>query len=314
MAIADIFGKRPPYVVSSDVHGLMKQWSVQSGYTIPNERFFRQMSRELQRALREHTGAPVHVVEEDTLRRGMNKLAANSPYPVISLDKAYVDERTPNIVDHLDLTRLVDENFQKLGLHTRDGRRTLAQEVDRIAAQIQGPATLLDDVIFSGEGTIDIANAFKRKGVDIKHIITGIGIKEGLDLIKEHGMSVKSVVEYPDVKDEVCERDFVAGVPMSGRTVRHSQTGETWSAPYLQPFGDVSSWASIKPDKAEAFSDFCLRQSARLWNEVERLSDRPVRVADMPRKLKGIDGNLPASEALRQQTQVYRRTQASVVA
>jgi hypothetical protein len=154
----------------------------------------------------------------------------------------------------------------------------------------------VDDVIFSGDGAVVLVEKFKAIGLPIANIIAGIGIKEGIDKLRAAGVVVSCVKSYDDVADEVCERDFLAGVPMSGRTVVGDE-GAHWSAPYFEPYGNPEKWASIPSESQRAMSLFCLSQSLRLWDKMEELNGGAIADHDVPRPLKGANGQ-PITERI----------------
>ena len=94
------------------------------------------------------------------------------------------------------------------------------------------------------------------------------------------------MVEYEDVKDEICERDFLAGVPFSGRTV-YREDGSHYSAPYFAPFGLPERWASIDDaTAARKLSLYCIERSIELWQKVEDLNKIDILHSFVPRQLK----------------------------
>lgn len=103
---------------------------------------------------------------------------------------------------------------------------------------------------------------------------------EGIHRINQSKRTVRYIRRYEEVIDEVCERDFYPGVPFSGRLlVNHENVG----VPYLLPFGHPGKWASI-PDRWQvSFSGFCLQQTIRLFEEIERCSDRMVGCSELGR-------------------------------
>jgi len=147
---------------------------------------------------------------------------------------------------------------------------------------------------------LPIVNALQVLGQEIenKRLKKVIGqIKEGVEKVRSEGVPVDCVIEYDEVLDEVCQRDFWGGVPLSGRTVI-SDKGETWSAPYFRPFGFPEKWASIPPENVEAFSAFCFLKTVELWREVEKVNGALLPVTEVPRSLKGIEEKNSIVDAL----------------
>ncbi len=290
--------ERSPYVVSEDVYQLLRKWRTDGTYTLPGESFFKDLASDLKNRLGSYFNGNVEIIEERELREGISKFAASSEYPILSIDRAYVDEDTPNIAGYIDITRLVDENFEDVdGLHPRPGSPSIETQIAGFQSGSESPVALLDDVIFTGVGIVALAQKLAFINRPVRQIITGIGIGQGIDKIKEAGIEVLCVHEYKDVIDEVCERDFLACIPMSGRTVR-DQNGRYWSAPYFRPFGDPQKWASIPDEYIKDFSQFCLVRSAALWREIEKLSKGKIATDAVPRKIKALENNESVSQAL----------------
>ena len=286
------------YVVSSDLHGLMTRWSRTSSFSLPHDSFFWAMAKDLESVLAGYYQEKLEIVSEIELRSGLNSLAKKSKNPIVSLDRAYVDKETPNLVYFLDVTRAVDENLEDIGLFPRPGSPSLDQQLKTISYG-NGPITLLDDVVFSGKGIVGLALEFERRGRPVKQVIIGVGVSEGIDKLKALGIETACVREYESVIDEVCERDYYAGVPMSGRTVL-SSNGQTGSAPYFKPFGDPGKWASIPTDRIPDFSKFCLTQSHVLWAAIEKISQSSISTQALPRRIFGIQENVSIVRILKE--------------
>lgn len=145
--------------------------------------------------------------------------------------------------------------------------------------------TLVDDVVFSGEGIVHVINRLAEKGLHVNKVIAGIAIGQSCQVLEDCGVELESVRYYSDVHDEVCERDFFAGVPMSGRTVIASD-GLWWSAPYFSPLGDAANWASIPSGSERTFSEQCIDRSIALWNEVGSQSGLQITGEMIPRPIR----------------------------
>lgn len=306
-----------PYIVSSDVKGLMAQWGRDTGYQLPPEDFFHGITRDLQNTLEGYFPASVEMVDEQELRHGLNNLAAQrivSPYqriPIISLDRAYVDRTTPNIYGYLDITRGVDDGLTGIGLKPRPGKDSVEIQLDRFASKHNLPVILLDDVVFSGEGMCWLVNQLAERGRPVVKVITGIGIRTldgdpaGITQLRDLGIEVECVREFETVVDEVCQRDFVAGTPMSGRSV-YSSNGAISSAPYFAPFGDAAKWASIPDEKVDEFSEFCMETSIEVFRRIEDRSQASVPTSAIDRLPRGLRPNNSFINALQETKETVR--------
>jgi hypothetical protein len=286
-----------PYVVSADTGLLISKWGEEKGLVTPSSNFYQEMLVDLKDKLRDSFDE-VEIIPESELKEGINQLVREANYPVVSLDRTYIDEAQPNLMGYLDATRTVDTNLQGTGLKSRLRENSLSQQIYRLAQIADGkPITLIDDVIFEGKTLLEIIEKFRDQGVNIGKVLTGIAIQEGIDLLEANGISVATVVKpYKQVIDEICERDFRVGAPYSGRTIVNGKT--TMGAPYLQPFGKPEQWASIPSDQSLDFSLFCLYQSLQMWLEVERLSGQNISTDQIPRQTLGLPQNDSITEAL----------------
>lgn len=282
---------RPPYVVSADGFELMHRWAEKAGYKLPSEAYFRDYTMALETALTEATGVDVEVINHTELKYGLELLTSQSAYPVISLDRAYLNG-SPNVVGHIDITRAVDPELNDVGLYHRPGTPSLHEQLEQFRTSEPSAVILADDVIFTGESIVKLAQRLKYVGRPVVGVIAGIGVKGGVDTIEAAGIETTCVRSYNSVTDEVCQRDFLAAIPYSGRTVvdKNSDYHTLWSAPYLKPFGDPEKWASIPSDRVKEFSKFCLEHSISLWREVSDHSGIDIPVLAVPRPLRGMDG------------------------
>ena len=277
-----------PYVVSADVRGLMTRWTSENGLQLPKNGFFEEKTAELHDTLNGYFPGGVEIVDEREIKSGIMQMAERSENPIISLDRAYLTESTPdiNINGYIDLTRGVDENLNGIGLRERSGTPSKESQLESYRTKSPQPITLVDDVIFSGEGVVEIAKDLAAVNRPVDKIIAGIGIAGGIERIEEFGIEVATVRQYSQVIDEVCARDFYPGVPMSGRSV-YASDGSNYSAPYIRPFGKPETWASIPEQHADDFSKARLGQAIEMWSEIERASGVKIPTNQAPRQLLG---------------------------
>ena len=293
------YQENKPYVVSADSRGLLKQWAKKNRLTLPDDDYFQGMLRDLENALGQYF-AKVDIVPEDFLRQGLNGLIKNSPVPVVSLDRAYINPKQNNLIGFLDATRTVDSNLNSTGLGSRALEITLERQIGQLASSQSGKAiALADDVIFEGKTMLQLAQKLRSKGIIVDTIYSGITIKEGKEILEQNGVRVDSLLEYDQVIDEICERDFVVGSPYSGRSVVNGQ-GIIEGAPYLYPFGKPVEWASIPQEDAINFSLFALYQSLQLWTKTEQLSGQSIPTQQVAKPVFGLPQGISMSKAIAQ--------------
>ncbi len=271
--------RHSPYVVSADIKRLLEQWAGVSGYVVPDAEFFHELRNEFQAHM--HGIFPeFHFVHEEELVEGLDHLIAEGGLPTISLDRVYVESDL-----HLDIARLVDKDGNDHGIGSRVGYPSLSDQLKHIHESGVKEVALVDDVLFTGDVLERIVEMLAHIGVTVQVAHVGIGILGG---VKQVTVPVQCVRQYDDVIDEVCERDFYPGVPLSGRVIAGD---EGFGAPYIRPFGNPEAWASIPAEHVESFSRFCLLQTISLFDEIGRRSGRSVHWEDAPRKIVGLNPN-----------------------
>ncbi len=283
--------KYKPYVVSADTSGLMEKWGAKNNFVIPDGNFYQENLTELELILKRYF-SDVEIISEQELENGLNEFVQTSPYQIVSLDRAYIDDKSQsNLMGFLDATRTIDTSLKNIGLNSRVRKISLQRQIASLAKKANGnPIALLDDVIFEGNTMLQLIKAFRKRGVNVDKVYTGIAIQGGISLLEKNGVQVESVVNpYQEVVDEICERDFRVGAPYSGRAVIDNSTVK--GAPYVLPFGKPVEWASIPKDDAVEFSLFCLTQSLLMWLLIEKLSRQSVSTKQLPRQVYGLTDN-----------------------
>jgi hypothetical protein len=278
-----------PYVVSGDIDILLERWAARRQFTLPNADFFRQLRLEMQEKLTRIFGDAIILPSDEIERNAHSFVFDKQVHPVITLDKVYNSSEL-----HLELTRTVKPDLSDNGLDSRYGLPDIQTQVanlmkiqvpDSVAPKSSQHFSLYDDVIFTGHLIESIVEEITSHGMIVGSIGCGVGIKTGLDKLREKGLEVLVFREYAEVIDQVCERDFYPGVSYSGRTL---STDKQVGIPYLLPFGNPMTWASIPIGHTRDFSDFCLHQTTKLFKTIEMVSGKKVGCSDIERKLPGL--------------------------
>lgn len=270
-----------PYVVSADIRLLLQEWATKSGFTLPQQEFFRELREEFQAYMVQIFKA-FEFVSEDELRVGLGRLVKESGLPAVSLDRVYFRSRLS-----LEVCRLVDQKGDSRGLGNRFGAPSLPEQFRRLHELKE--VVLVDDIVWTGDLMATTCHNLAEMGIRVSLICAGIRIekvetKNGFRgarwLEKVTGIEVRSARSYEEVIDQVCERDFYPGVPLSGRTLLGE---ENVGVPYILPFGKPGDWASIPEDWELPFSKFCIQQTVKLFEEIEHSSGSVVRCRDLER-------------------------------
>jgi hypothetical protein len=268
-----------PYVVSADIKLLMSDWAAKHGYTVPSDIFFHQLRQRFSSYMC-NIFPHFELVGEEEITSSLAKLIAQTNLPVVSLDRVYFKNGI-----HFEVARHVDEKGESRGLWRRAGYPTVMEQVRILCKKEIKEVVLVDDVIFEGIGLERIIKIFSRAGIQVPAIYAAVGISQGVTKLRNLGCQVNCVRTFDQVIDEICERDFYPGVPLSGR---HLLCGENVGVPYLLPFGNPEKWASIPKDIQNKFSVFCIKETITLFEEIERCSEKVINCEDLDRKVIGL--------------------------
>ncbi len=266
-----------PYVVSEDIGLLLPDWANSQGFTLPRPEFIDGLRSDFKNFMSQVFQGFEQVPEvelSDGLRR---KVEETGLFP-ISFDKVYYRTEIG-----LEITRLVDEEGQDKGLGRRKvDNSTLLLQFKRLRETGIREALLVDDVLFTGDMIRRIVRLLERMGIKVPIVCVGIAITEGITRLNDCVREVRCVRKFDKVIDEICERDFYPGVPMCGRSLIGE---ENVGVPYILPFGNPGRWASIPIDWQRPFSRFCLEQTIRLFEEIEKVSGKTVQCQNLERKV-----------------------------
>ena len=271
-----------PYVVSADIYLLMERWVAQNGFILPPKEFFSHLREEFL-AYMCQIFPDFELVSEDEISQGIASLVAKSGLPTISLDRVYFQSEL-----NLEITRLVDKEGNDRGLGNRAGAQPLSQQIKKLQMSGLREVVIVDDVVFTGALLERIIDLLSRIKIRVPLICAGVGIADGIKRINDTKREVRCVRTYVEVIDQVCERDFYPGVPLSGRLLIGD---ENIGIPYLLPFGNPGKWASIPKKWQKPFSRFCISQTIKLFRKVGRASQRKVCCSDLERKVFSLPMN-----------------------
>lgn len=300
-----------PYIVSDDVFELMNNWAIKNYVLTPNKSYFNALSQDINQVL-SASFETVDTIPEAVIKRGLQGKVRRSRVSTVSLDRAYLGDNQ-DVYAFLDLTRTVDQNLSDLGLGARRvGQGSLSSQIGNISRSLKldgiTEITLADDVIFEGKSALEIVSGFEQLGVRVSKVIAAIGVEEGITLLESNGIETDVMLNYQAVTDEICQRDFVVGAPLSGRTLV-SEQGEVFGVPYLLPFGKPVEWASIPELDAVDFSLAMLAISRDLWQKIEELTGESVSPQVVDKPVWGLSEQTSMSKALSESIKQIKRSQ-----
>lgn len=245
-----------PYVISEELD-LSDAYSNQIINVSKIDEFRASLDADLRSA-----GKNTSWVSSAQLKSGINQMVVATSLPVVSLDDRYV--RTAD--QYLGISRGVDEQLSDVGYVPRAGYGSLERQLNAIP-DLGAEVVIADDVLFSGEMLSWLADELAWRNVKVGAVVCGIAIREGAIKLGTEGIDVQACIEFDDVDDEICERDF-AIVPGSGRRIDSMQANALY---FDTLYGKPDSWASLPSSVTSEFMDESLARSTNLLNDNVRM-------------------------------------------
>lgn len=264
------------------------------GMSIPNDSFIETLRREFKRSVDSIFDNNAVILTEEEMLESMY-VSINDVLnlvPIISLDKIYLNINNPN-VNFLDCTRLEGSSELVSRINCND-YKSVPNQIKELTSKLISNGlekiVIADDVVFSGSVLRGIIKEFSKYGIQvigIRSCISTIGSYNYFNSIEDFTLKCGYLLEE-DVIDQICERDFYFGIAQSGISIK-DEDGKIYKAPYFLPFGNPNERASIPMDSVKDFSLGCIDRSVRLWEEIERLSNRTIYTQDLPEKINGVN-------------------------
>lgn len=267
---------------------------------------------ELLRAVYAIYGNQLAIIDAADLHRGIERLIArifaNEPMTLV----ATMDSMLAPNIPAFHITRFVDRVGNSLGKGPRPGYPDLNEQIEQIVASHpqQKQAVLVDDVLFTAGSAIKIAEKFNHYGVQVTTLIVGVATQEGIDILKQRGISVLPLVIAPDPIDVVDMRDFIGGAPLGGRVIGSDDgtglqplrdiNGIGFRLPYTAPKGNPEEWAHIPPAEVIDFSAQAWEASDQVYEAIEQHLGREVTVFDLTRSTLPIGFPQPPPQRMRE--------------
>lgn len=282
-----------PYVLTDDLSLVFAQYTSDHP-NLSNE--IDQASQMIQSSLAEFFPI-VEKISADRIKKFLERKSQDKGLSVLSLTPLLPANNT-NIVA-IEGSRTVEIaqgdsdtfNFQDIGILQRCTSIPPIQEqflrASRyLSAKEDMHINICDDVIFSGGTIIEYIKKLNNEGIQVDTVIANVAIQGGINRLNSMNIKVDADFVCDDVIDEVCMRDFIIGAPNGGRNLR-LQDGNFVSVPYIYPFANVGSWASLSDKQAQSFSKICTEASILIWSSI----DRNIKFSDLPKPIFNCNSN-----------------------
>lgn len=248
--------KKIPYVITEDIRSMSRFGDYQLRNIVA-----KYVSQSIVLHCEKFVAKNVIMLDECELTEWVTRIA---PPDVVIQTIAYSERISSPFM--LQVTRAIDEKFNRIPNQVpRQGYASVKSQLINLG--LFAEHTILDDVIFTGQGCKEIIELSLSKNVIIKKIISCVSTSAGKKLLESMGVRVESLHHFDAVIDEVCQRDFIPGLPYAGRTLI-TNTGDYRYVPYLLPWGDPVNWASVPKKNAINFSKACISTAIDFWEEV----------------------------------------------
>lgn len=281
------------YILSQDIGLLIKKWARERKFRTPNSNYFYALTKEIASDLqllfdKNKKNIKVELISAVNILKKTGRIKAKEDDFVVSLDKVFF-----TCCDYqFEINRIVQFDgvkWKNLGEGPRPNSKPLNEQLDEIVGFVKDTRKiiLIDDGCWTAGSMKKIIKGLldRDRGVKVKKIISGIFIDQGnwdLDIPIQFSYSFNK----EDVLDWVCERDFIPGIPLGGKTVIEKlDKAQNIGAYYLFNMGDYKAWASLdfKDEEIKWFSRRRLHQAIELFTQISLLSNKSVLVKDIER-------------------------------
>lgn len=294
-----------PYVVTDDLSLVYPQLTERKGLALPSASMITEASQATLASLRRIFSHLISISAQEMVDF-MEIEIPKAGLPVISLTTAF--NTNASVAGTLSFSRTYAisaatgsrSTLRDIGLQTRlDTDPALETQYEGLVSNLDGQkeVALADDVLATGGTALKIASKLEKFGVQVKKILANVVLEEAYERLSKQGIELKADHRFKEIIDEVCLRDFVVGTPDGGRNVI-ALDGTRATAPYINPFGMTTAWASIKEENAPSFSADMLEISARFWRAADRTNGRMIKNSDLIKPLAYLPKGAPLSQAL----------------
>lgn len=286
---------RKEYLVTADVRQLVGQWAERHCYVLPSTDLFNSLDARVRQAIQQALGPTLMVtsLSVECLIHGIQHLL-NTQAPnlsVVMMDHAVQSAADGRRVQHYSATRLIwwDADCQCWDKDKIEGPRPhtlpLEEQCRNIAQAFSSDrnVVIVDDGCYDGLSLRRCADELRQAGLNVVQAVVGIR-RMTASLAVDFPVHAVRTYDKSYIEDWICERDFILGIPDSGRAVmQNGPVAKEFCAPYLNGFGDMHSWASIPHSASSSLTTALLEISRDLYLAIGAASGRPVLASDIDR-------------------------------
>lgn len=264
-----------PFVITEDIRSITRRLPF-----VVSEQMTHHVSTQIVKICKRFITPIVLLLEESSMTEWIARV---TPPNAIIQTLAYTDFLT-TCYPELQITRATTWEKSTAVQVSRYGYPSLETQLLSIK---EGEYVLVDDVIFSGEGCCDVVIKGRNMGRNITKVICCVSIGTGKKKLDDLGIQTQSLYHFENVIDEVCLRDFIPGLPFSGRPFIQNPAhflGKHKFVPYLLPWGDPHERISVPKNNEVQFSIDCLELAIEFWSEVApkmTLANTPAPIYDL---------------------------------
>lgn len=274
------------------------------GMIVPDKTFIKNLRMDFYKLAKFVYNTNIVIVTEQEMIDAMNNIVNEykGRYPIVSMDQIYINCDNKDVYS-LDVTRLTGskEMISRRNPLDKNGVRKQVESISKtLKQQGKDEIILLDDVIYSGSVIDYISKLFKENNINVVGAGAAIASSEAYNRFSSLDEKIKcEFLMSNQVIDEICERDFFYGIAQSGMVKK--ENGVAYKAPYVLPYGDPVARASCPEDKKEYFSRELIKISLKLWQEIQRLSNRTIMNYDLPEQILNTNINESVIKTLKKE-------------
>ena len=261
-----------------------------------NDSFFKGFQSELARLIgvalpnAEVITMSMEDLADDILTEALRKQSLLQDAVVVSSCAEIAIPRKGHIIE---INRIVDERGKIIGLGPRPGFPSLDEQLESIRVfTVDRPIIIVEDGSFTGGTMCHVIRKFKDKGIKIAAVVIGFAFPKALAAIqREYSGEIIVIEKLNELLDWMPDHDFFPFTPNCGRVFDLSISGQnypfythnnaSYSVPYIIPFGNMREWSSIPDTSTGPISLFCLQQALALFERIEKLSGKEIKIGDI---------------------------------